>query len=163
MEEKEVLLREIHHRVKNNMQVVSSLINLQAGKIKDERVLNAFQEIRNRVMAMALIHETLYQSTSLGNIDLEHYISNLAKTLFDTYLTSSKHVTLSVTAKEIYLSLDQAVPCGLALNEILSNSLKHAFHDERPGEVQVGVEKTGKDDIVLSINDNGTGIPKTMD
>ncbi len=142
--EKEVLLREIHHRVKNNMQVISSLLNLQAKGIEDARLSRIFQESQSRVRAMALIHEILYQSSNLGRIDLGEYVAKLATSLVEMYGTAPDRINLSIGAKDITLGIDDTVPCGLVINELLSNSLKYAFQDGRAGEI--GIEAAPADE-----------------
>ena len=161
LEEKEVLLREIHHRVKNNMQVIFSLLNLQSRRVKDEKMLGIFKDCQNRIKSMALIHEYLYQTTDFVNIDFTTYIESLANNLFNMY-NAGTNISLGLNANEVQLGMDAAVPCGLIVNELMSNSLKHAFPDNRPGVVTVDLEKTnGK--ICLTVKDNGVGIPQSID
>ncbi|MBM3133186.1 MAG: PAS domain S-box protein, partial [Chloroflexi bacterium] len=127
LKEKEVLLKEIHHRVKNNLQVISSLLNLQAANLTDESTLVMFKESQNRVKSMALIHERLYQSKDLAKVDFTEYLQNLATHLFRTYGAKSSSIDLKVDVKDVSLSIDSAVPCGLIVNELLTNALKYAF------------------------------------
>ena len=136
LHEKEVLLKEIHHRVKNNLQVVSSLLSLQSGYPRVESVRDLFIESQNRVKSMALIHEKLYQSQDLANIDFSDYIESLAHHLFHSYTANPELVTLE-TDVDVSLDIDHAIPCGLIVNELLSNSLKHAFPDNRRGRMKL--------------------------
>jgi PAS domain S-box-containing protein len=163
LKEKEVLLQEVHHRVKNNMQVISSLLNLQAGKINEDGLRQMFQESQHRVKAMALIHETLYQSDSLSNINMQKYVSGLANSLMRMYGSSSGSIDLRVNVEAIQLGIDETVPCGLVINELISNSLKYAFPDGRPGEIGIDLYSTGNDEIILAVYDNGVGLPQGID
>lgn len=161
LHEKEVLLKEIHHRVKNNLQVVSSLLSLQSGYPRVESVRDLFVESQNRVKSMALIHEKLYQSQDLANIDFSDYIESLAHHLFHSYTANPDLVTLS-TDVDVSLDIDHAIPCGLIVNELLSNSLKHAFPDNRRGIMTLYFRPAGKD-LMLRFSDDGIGLPAGMD
>jgi PAS domain S-box-containing protein len=162
LNEKEILLREIHHRVKNNMQVILSLLNLQAANQSDQRVKALFEELRNRINAMALIHETLYQSESLTRINLQAYVQGLATALLRMYETQSRGIDLSVQAQGVFINLDQAVPCGLIINELISNALKYAFPEGRFGQIRVEAADQ-KSMFDLSVSDNGIGLPENLD
>ena len=161
--EKEVLLREIHHRVKNNMQVISSLLNLQAKSIEDARLSKVFRESQSRVRAMALIHEILYQSGNLGRIDLGEYVSKLATSLVRMYGTEPDRINLNIGAQDVTLGIDDTVPCGLVINELLSNSLKYAFRDGRTGEIGIDAAPVKNGEIKLVVHDDGVGIPAGVD
>jgi len=161
--EKEVLLREIHHRVKNNMQVISSLLNLQAKNIEDARLSKMFRESQSRVRAMALIHEILYQSGNLGRIDLGEYVSKLATGLVRMYGTEPDRINLNIGAQDVTLGIDDTVPCGLVINELLSNSLKYAFRDGRMGEIGIDAAPVKNGKIMLVVHDDGVGIPAEVD
>ncbi|MGA1874780.1 MAG: histidine kinase dimerization/phosphoacceptor domain -containing protein [bacterium] len=164
LEEKELLLRELYHRTKNNMQVIVSLIMLQSNYIKDERVLQTFREIENRIKSMALVHKNLYQSKSLSKIDLKQYVEELAQNLLKSYNTPSGQISLKFSAgKSIFISIDTAVPCGLVINEILSNSLQHAFPGDRKGEITMSLHTTDTNEIEIRIADNGIGVPQDFD
>jgi PAS domain S-box-containing protein len=163
LREKEVLLREIHHRVKNNMQIISSLFNLQAGYIKDEEALRILKEGQTRIRSMALVHEKLYQSGDLSKIDLAGYIQSLSTHLFHVYLVDPNQVRLETEYGDVTLDINSAVPCGLILNELISNALKHAFPAGRKGVLMIRLRR-GKDGAVeLRIADNGVGFPKGLD
>jgi PAS domain S-box-containing protein len=163
LREKEILLKEVHHRVKNNMQVISSLLNLQAARIGDPVLKAAFRDSQSRVRAMAMIHETLYQSETISRINLRPYLTKLATNLYQTYNTSPARVTLNLDAEDVLLDIDQAIPCGLVLNELITNSLKYAFPENRKGQISLGVHKDGKGNVVLEFGDNGVGLPEDMD
>jgi len=163
LREKEVLLKEIHHRVKNNLQVISSLLNLQSRYIEDQSVLELFQESQNRVRSMALIHEKLYRSQDLARINFAEYIRNLATHLVRSYRASSGPVSLKVDANDVSLSIDAAVPCGLIINELVSNSLKYAFKDGREGEIRIELRSDRDRQVTLIVADNGVGFPKDLD
>lgn len=158
LEEKNVLLREIHHRVKNNMQIISSLLSLQASTIKNPEMKNMFNESQNRVRSMSMIHEQLYQRDDLSKIDFNIYVNGLIKSLFQIYTTSIKQVKWKVEIKDVKLGLETAIPCGLIINELVSNSLKHAFKGDMKGEIVVKMKKFD-DTITLLVSDNGVGLP----
>ena len=161
--EKEVLLREIHHRVKNNMQVISSLLNLQSHGAEDERLVRLFEESQNRVRAMALIHEILYENSNLARIELGEYVSKLATSLIRMYGTDSGRVDLNIKASGVTLEIDDTMPCGLVINELLSNSLKYAFPDGKNGEIRIEASREGAGPLVLRVSDDGIGIPEEID
>jgi PAS domain S-box-containing protein len=160
--EKEVLLKEIHHRVKNNLQIVSGLLQLQAQNIDNPQMVNVLRECQNRVEAMALIHKTLYTSSDFGYIDATEYIERLAISLMGTYQIAPGKVALVVNVEPLVLSLDQAIPCGLIVNELMSNALKYAFPDGRHGKITLALTQMG-DSVVLMIQDDGVGFPPGMD
>lgn len=160
LREKEILLREIYHRNKNNMQVICSILNLQSKYTKDEYVLEIFKEMDNRIKSMSLVHSKLYQAKDLSSINLKDYIVDLAKTLFSAYQIDPNHIVLKLTADDVLVTIDSAVPCGLVINEIISNSLKYAFTEGRNGEIRIDLYLTGEGEIGLKIADNGIGMPK---
>jgi two-component sensor histidine kinase len=163
LQEKEVLLKEIHHRVKNNLQVISSLLNLQSAHVEDPQATEIFQDSQNRIRSMALVHEKLYQSQDLARVDLAEYIRNLATYLFRAYSANATGVTLDIQADDVFLTIDTAVPCGLILNELISNALKHAFPDGQAGEICVKLHANGDHQVTLSVADTGVGLPKDLD
>ncbi len=161
LEEKGTLLQEIHHRVKNNMQVIIGLLNLQSAKIKDEKVKDLFRESSSRVNAMALIHNILYQSDSLTEIDLNPYFNSLAHHLVGMYNASG--IQIRVQTDHLALSIDHAIPCGLIINELISNALKYAFPDNRRGEIKIEAHHETADHYVMIVSDNGVGLPAELD
>ncbi len=161
LDEKGTLLREIHHRVKNNLQVVSSLLQLQAEHTGDVGALEMFRESRNRVRSMALVHERLYQSPDLHDVDFTAYIRGLAGHLLRTYQVDTELIKLHFDVGEVRLGIDTAVPCGLIVNELMSNCLKHAFPHGR-GEIRVGLQATSVRRVILSVSDNGVGLPSDI-
>jgi len=163
LKEKEILLREIHHRVKNNMQVISSLLMLQEELSEDEKVIEMLKDSQNRITSMALIHEKLYLSENLSKIDLKEYIDELVSGLFQSYGISEDKVALNINAENVLSGIDSAIPCGLIINELVSNSLKHAFPEDESGEINIFIRSTDEDMVELIISDNGVGIPKDLD
>ena len=159
--EKEMLLKEIHHRVKNNLQVISSLLNLQTDYVKDEHDLALFRESQNRVKSMALIHEKLYHSATLSRIDFDMYMRDLTAQLFRTY--NVRDVNLEIEVEPSSFGVDTAIPCGLIINELVSNALKYAFPKGRSGHVRVALHRKGEDQYVLSVSDDGVGFPPGLD
>ncbi|MDQ3110989.1 MAG: hypothetical protein M3R17_13935 [Bacteroidota bacterium] len=157
-EEKTVMLKEIHHRVKNNLQVISSLLNLQADGISDKRVLTLFEDCRHRVNSMALIHQKMYQSNNLVNIDIRNYIDELIRSLIDAYDTN-KSIHLHTDIEDHPFRIDTIVPLGLILNEIISNSLKYAFEGQTEGDLYISLHKKQDNFYILEVSDNGKGIP----
>ncbi|MBZ8180358.1 PAS domain S-box protein [Oscillatoria salina] len=163
LKEKEILLKEIHHRVKNNLQVISSLLKLQSAYITDEDTLSLFTESYNRVRSMALIHEKLYQSQGLAKIDASTYISDLTENLFRSYNISPNHLQLQLQLEKIQLDIDTAIPCGLIINELVSNSFKYGFPKQKQGEIWVKFLQPEPGKISLTVADNGVGLPPDFD
>jgi two-component sensor histidine kinase len=163
VKEKEVLLKEIHHRVKNNLQIIYSIINLQSGKIKDRKILNIFRQMQSRIRSMGLIHEKLYQSKDLARLDLGQYIQSLTVHLFHTYKIKADEINLTTDIDDVFFDIDTTIPCGLIINELVSNSLKHAFPGNRKGEVSVKMHKDQKGHYTLIVKDTGIGFPGDVD
>jgi two-component sensor histidine kinase/HAMP domain-containing protein len=160
--EKEVLLKEIHHRVKNNLQIVSSLFFFQSKQVTDPKMLEMFRDGQNRVKSMALIHEKLYQSGDLANIDFKEYIKKLSNFLLQSYGVNQSKIKLKNNVQQVSLGVDTAVPCGLIINELISNSLKHGFSEVATGEIRIDMGHDENDQLILKISDNGKGIPKDL-
>ena len=163
LKEKEVLLKEVHHRVKNNLQVISSLLYLQSKDIENAWVFDIFQDSQSRIRSMALVHEKLYQSQDLGRIDFAEYVQSLANYLYRSYDTSSHLVDLNVNIDRVYLSIDTALPCGLIVNELISNSLRHAFPEGQKGQIWVELRLQHDGQYTLAVSDNGVGLPEDLD
>ncbi|MHB8054008.1 MAG: two-component regulator propeller domain-containing protein [Candidatus Aminicenantales bacterium] len=161
VKEKEVLIKEIHHRVKNNMQVVSSLLNLQSASIADQAVVDILKKSRDRVHSMALIHERLYQSRDLARIDFEEYLKKLIVHLFNSYRVDPRTVALRIEVKDIILDINTGIPCALIANELISNALKYAFPADHKtgGEIAIDFRREGDGPYVLTVRDNGVGLP----
>lgn len=154
--EKETLLAEIHHRVKNNLAVVSGLLGLQASYLEDEKAKKLFQESRDRIHSMALIHDKLYQHETLAKIDFCAYINDLVEHIKQSYTSTNTDINFSVVCNDIFLDIKNAVPCGLILNELISNSCKHAFKDRKEAEIKIVCTKMG-DKFTMAVRDNGIG------
>ncbi len=155
LRERETLLKEIHHRVKNNLQIVSSLLNLQAGSLDDEAAIDAVKEGQNRVKSMALIHENLYQNDNLSGIAIDDYIRNLMQTLYNSFGIDEERIVTNLKVENLKLDIDTIIPLGLIINELLSNSLKYAFPDGK-GHINVGLQQS-ENSLNLSIHDSGSG------
>ncbi|WP_333318127.1 PAS domain S-box protein [Microcoleus sp. B4-C1] len=163
LREKEVLLKEIHHRVKNNMQVISSLLQLQAQYIEDEATLTLFEESQTRIHSMALIHEQLYQSEHLDRIALSPYVENLVANLYQSFGCGNTSIKFNLKVDPIYLNIETAIPCGLIINELVSNSLKYAFISSLAGEISINFHEINNSQFHLTIQDNGRGFTANFD
>jgi len=163
LKEKEVLLKEIHHRVKNNMQIISSLLNIQSANIEDENMREIFNVCQSRIRSMALMHETLYKSEDLARIDFSEYIRRLTTHLMSMYRVGMEPIRLNLDIVDVYLDINRAIPCGMIINELVSNSLKHAFPDGKGGEVAVKMFADKKKKVTLIVSDTGVGFPEGMD
>jgi two-component sensor histidine kinase len=162
LKEKEILLKEIHHRVKNNLQIIVSLLKLQSKYIFDKRDLEIFNKSRSRVETMSLIHEKLYRTDDLTNINMSNYLRDLTGHLLQAYKITLDEVNLSICADDVHLGIDTAIPCGLIINELVSNSLKHAFSEGQKGNISIDLRRE-KDKILLNVSDDGVGMPKDFD
>ncbi|MBH8564172.1 PAS domain S-box protein [Nostoc sp. CENA67] len=163
LREKEVLLKEIHHRVKNNLGIVSSLLQMQSRRTQDAQANAILRDSHNRIASIALVHEKLYCSQDLANIDFAHYIRNLTAHLFASYNTSSNLIQLSINTEKVSLDIETAVPCGLIINELVSNALKYAFPDNRAGQIKVKFYQENEHNLILIVQDNGIGLPENFD
>jgi PAS domain S-box-containing protein len=162
LREKETLLREIHHRVKNNLQVIYSLLDLQSEAIKDPAILTMFRESQNRVKSMALIHQLLYQSKDFTRVDFATYLQSLTEDLLALYRVNPDAVILTINANHVFLDINTAIPCGLIINELVSNALKHAFPDGREGEIRIDLQQDEAHQSLLRVCDNGVGFPEEV-
>ena len=156
LKEKEILLQEVHHRVKNNLQIISSILNLQTRSVKDPKILDLIQETRYRIMSMSFIHDLLYQTKDFTNIDFSKYLQSITSNIMNTY-TLNKNIELKLDVESIFLNLDNAIPCGLIVNELITNVFKYAFPGDRKGVINI-VLKLINNKVVLSVADNGVGI-----
>ena len=163
LSEKEVLLKEVHHRVKNNLQVISSLLQLQATQSAEPHVADALHESQNRVRTMALIHEKLYQSKDFSRVDFGKYLHSLVNSLAQTYRGTANRVTVSIQADALSLDIQTAIPCGLIVNELVSNAFKHAFPGGRPGQISITLAGTQQDYVRLQVCDDGVGLSDSLD
>jgi PAS domain S-box-containing protein len=162
LKEKEVLLKEVHHRVKNNLQVISSILNLQKAYVRDKKTLEMLHDSQNRIKSMAFVHESLYQTKDFSNINFSDYIGNVTRNLMHSYASPESPPELELDLAPIELNLDIAIPCGLIINELLSNSLKYAFKNKPNGKIQLKLTES-KGNIKIVIADNGPGLPETVD
>jgi len=161
LKEKEILLRELYHRTKNNMQVVSSLLGLKAEAVGDEKVKNIIEEMKHRIQVMSLVHEKLYQSQNLSRVDLKEYISDLVNLILKSYSIPTGKLTVNMNLENIDVVLDTAIPCGLIVNELLSNSIKYAFPAGRAGNIYIALKTIADDVIQLKVEDDGIGIKES--
>lgn len=163
LEEKDVLLREIHHRVKNNLQIVSSLLSLQSRYIEDPKYVEIFKDSQSRIKSMALIHEKLYQTGNLTRIKLAGYVHELVRDLFRSYGVNFSLVQFNINCSDhILLDINTAIPCGLIINELVTNSIKHAFPGDTAGEINIDLKCQG-DDFIITVQDNGVGFPEGLE
>ncbi len=166
LQEKEVLLKEIHHRVKNNLQIILSLLRMQARQANNPQITTLFQEAQNRVQSMALIHEQLYRSLDFSHINLRDYLETLTYNLFRSYGVDRQQIALTIETDDLQLTLNTAIPCGLIINELISNSLKYAFPEGQPGEIIIRLKSIASApiaQIMLTVEDTGVGIPERVD
>src|SRR5659263_119184 len=163
LKEKEILLREIHHRVKNNMQIISSLLKLQSKYIENDKYLDLFKESRNMIESMAIIHERLYHSEDLSKINIKEYTRDLVNNLFHAYNINKSLIKSKINVDTVTLGMDFAILCGLIINELVTNSIKYAFPDNRKGEIEIAFRQTDENNFELVVSDNGVGIPEDLD
>ncbi|MBI3458039.1 MAG: MASE1 domain-containing protein [Candidatus Rokubacteria bacterium] len=163
LKEKEILLKEIHHRVKNNLQIISSLLNLQADTVKDAAALEAFRESQNRVLAMSLIHESLYGAEDLARVDARGYFARLAGHLMRAYGLQAEDLELELDVEDAALNIDAIVPCGLIMNELVANAIKHASADSRQGRIRISLRHGPERQLMLQVHDTGPGFPSGFD
>lgn len=164
LREKDALVKEIHHRVKNNLQIISSLLSLQANFVSDKKTRQQFLESRERVRSMALIHDMLYRSKEISGVDFTDYMKTLANSLFTIYNIKNKDINLvfDITISNNLFDIDTAIPCGLIVNEIVSNSFKYAFSNREKGTISLSLKNTEGRNYLLSVEDDGTGFSKKV-
>ncbi len=163
LKEKEVLLKEVHHRVKNNMQVISSILSLQAKTVKNPIIRGYMEESQDRIRTMALVHENLYKTKSFSDIDFSDYIKKLTNNIFRSYGVDRSKIMINFDIDKVYLTLDVGIPCGLIINELISNAIKYAFVDRDKGKITICLKKSGDKKLKLAVKDNGVGISKIID
>jgi len=163
LEEKVVLLREVHHRVKNNMQIISSILRMQSRTIEDPKLKEFLQESQNRIHSMALIHENLYNNDTLANIKFSNYVSSLTGNIARTFANQKASVRFDYKMEDAYLPIDAAIPCGLIINELISNSFKYAFKGKDQGTISIIFKRLGTEEYQLEVADDGIGIPNDVD
>lgn len=163
LKEKDLLLGEIHHRVKNNLQIIHSLLNLQSSQIADSAVKGMLMDSQNRIQSMALIHQTLYQSNDFARVDFSGFLEALVPTIVASYGVDTKNLSLNIDAGAVFLPINSAIPCGLLINELVTNSLKHAFLDGQAGEISVILALQDNGNILLTVADTGVGIDENLD
>jgi two-component sensor histidine kinase len=160
--QKEILLKEVHHRVKNNLQVISSILNLQTGYIIDEDTLGVIRECQDRIKSMAFIHESLYQKEDFAAVNFSEYLHNLCSNILHSYRTPNRNISFDFEIEDISLSLDSAIPCGLIVNELVSNCFKYAFKSLKQGKIKVTLTKDKHNNKCLTVHDSGKGLPKDL-
>jgi PAS domain S-box-containing protein len=163
LKEKELLLREIHHRVKNNLQIISTLLTLQSSQSRKNNINDLYRESQNRIQSIALIHENLYHSDDLAHINFKVYVKGLITDLFDSYGVNPKEIKMKLNIEDIILGIETAIPCGLIINELISNSLKHGFNDVKTGMVSVDIKNISKNKFELKVLDTGSPFPDDVD
>jgi two-component sensor histidine kinase len=165
LKEQKVMLQEIHHRVKNNLQIISSLHRLQSRKFEDPDILKTFTDTQNRIHSMSLIHEQLYRSNDFSKIDFSEYIQQLVRSLIRSHGEAGSRIEFSIDVRNVSLPMELAIPCGLVINEIVTNSLKYAFpaHVKTKGRIQIHMAPVKRGWVELVIGDNGIGLPKKLD
>ena len=163
LKEKEVLLQEVHHRVKNNMQVIISMINLQCAKIQDNQICNELNKTVDRINSMALVHNQLYKSKDFLKVDINQYLNNIAENLFVSRGVDTARISLKIGKNDIALGLDSAISCGLIINELITNSLKYAFPENRKGEIRLEFVHLDDGQLEMRVSDDGVGVPMNFD
>jgi len=157
LQEKEVLLRELYHRTKNNMQVIASMLRIHASRLKDESLKRICYDVENKILSMAIVHQKLYESQNLSHLNLKEYFNNLLELLANSF--AADHIKFTLEGDDVKVLIDTAIPCGLILNELITNSIKHAFPASCEGEIKVRLYLTRKNELVIQVVDNGVGLP----
>ncbi|MFH1805381.1 MAG: histidine kinase dimerization/phosphoacceptor domain -containing protein [Pseudomonadota bacterium] len=163
LQEKDLLLAEVHHRVKNNLQIIYSLLDMQSSQIDDSHAREMLRDSCNRVRSMAQIHQALYQSEDMSQVDFSHFFEELLQTLSASYNADIGRITVTTHIKTVRMPIGIAVPCGLIANELVSNALKHAFPGDRCGTIDIAIQDTGQNTIIMAVTDDGIGIPMDLD
>jgi two-component system, sensor histidine kinase PdtaS len=163
LKQKDLLLKEVHHRVKNNLQVVHSLLDLQALRMADDALVGMLRDSQNRIRSMSLIHQTLYQSQDFAQVDFDQFLGGLLPRLMESYASTAGHVSIDVQCRDVKLPINEAIPCGLIVNELVSNALKHGFSGGRRGSIRVSIRQDEDQQIDMSISNDGHPIPESME
>lgn len=163
LKEKELLLAEIHHRVKNNLQIIDSLLGMQSEKLPDETAVSVFKESQNRVKSMALIHQILYESLDFSRIDFSSFIQLLTDNLSISYALNAEKIGITIDADQVHLPIDISIPLALILNELCTNAMKYAFTENRRGQIKICLKQQTAEQLLVSVSDNGVGIPDDLD
>ncbi|MBX3611325.1 MAG: PAS domain S-box protein [Hydrogenophaga sp.] len=161
--QKDLLLREVHHRVKNNLQVIHSLLDLQALQLTDHDIIGVLRDSQNRIRSMSLIHQTLYQSSNFARVDFQRFLDELVPSLIESYRSVAGLVNIHIDAHEVKLPINEAIPCGLVINELVSNALKHGFARGLQGTINVSVSALADDEVEISVSNDGHPIPDSLD
>ena len=162
-EEKEMLLKEVHHRVKNNLQIITSLLSLQKLNLKDEKLMDVFTVSQNRINSMAIIHEMIYQNDYLSGINYKDYLNKLINEIVNTYNTSGKNIDIRISSDNYFINLNTGITLGLILNEIITNAMKYAFKNKTNGVISASLILNSENKYSLEIGDDGVGLPKKLD
>ena len=163
LKEKQVLLKEVYHRVKNNMQVIASMLKIQKDFTKDKKVQELLTASKDRIQSMALVHEKLYKADDLAHIDFSDYVKSLVERLFRTFGIDPEKIKLNTEIKFALLDINSAIPCGLIINELVSNAIKYAFPNDRKGEINISLQTDKENNYILTVSDNGIGLPGKID
>lgn len=161
--QKDLLLREVHHRVKNNLQVIHSLLDLQVLKLVDADVIGVLRDSQNRIRSMSLIHQTLYQSSNFARVDFQRFLDELVPSLIESYRSVVGHVSIDIDAHQVKLPINEAIPCGLVINELVSNALKHGFARAHNGRISVSILTTADEMVEISVSNDGHPVPPDLD
>ncbi|MEZ5662430.1 MAG: histidine kinase dimerization/phosphoacceptor domain -containing protein [Burkholderiaceae bacterium] len=163
LSQKDLLLKEVHHRVKNNLQIIHSLLDLQVLQLTDGHIIDVLRDSQNRIRSMSLIHQTLYQSRNFVRVDFQQFLDELMRSLMESQRVGTDEVSVGIDAHEIELPINEAIPCGLIINELVSNAFKHGFRGRGRGHIQVSVQELSDRIVELAVSDDGTGIPDDLD
>jgi two-component sensor histidine kinase len=162
LREKEILLKEVHHRVKNNLQIILSLINLQSNQTKDKEMVQFFEQTKNRIKSIALVHEKLYKSRDLSSINFEEYLNELIPNIYESFKAENSNVFLKIEIEKIFMSIDIAISLALIINELVANSLKYAFPNNRKGQLYISLKQESDTIFILVLKDDGVGYSKEV-
>ena len=160
LEEKEILLRELNHRTKNNMQMISSMLSMRGMLLENQQLADVLRDIQNQILSMALVHKKLYESGNLSRINLKEYLEDLTQNIKSSLCPPTQNITISIDAVDVHIPLDTAIPIGIIINELVTNAIKHAFQDKRKGCIDIKLDQNSNQKIVMKFSDNGVGMPE---